>query len=150
MVQYAGRFARHGQPVAGVGREDHIARCDASPCRWAVRLDLGYQSPLDPAQTESAGDARSNALNFNPERPARDDSLFLELPNYRLYGRGRMANPMPTEPPDGEEMTVLIPTTFPSRLRLGLQNCPSLLAHRPGHHSCRCRYGGRVPRRYPP
>jgi hypothetical protein len=35
-----------------------------------------------------------------------------------------MANPMPTEPPDGEKMTVLTPTTFPSRLKLGLQNYP--------------------------
>ena len=39
-----------------------------------------------------------------------------------------MAKPMPTEPPEGEKIAVLMPTTSPSRLKAGPPELPRLMA----------------------
>ena len=38
------------------------------------------------------------------------------------------ANPIPIEPPDGEKMTVLIPTTSPAMLNIGPPELPRFIA----------------------
>ena len=38
-----------------------------------------------------------------------------------------IAKPMPTEPPDGEKIAVLMPTTSPSMLNIGPPELPRLI-----------------------
>ncbi len=52
---------------------------------------------------------------------------------------------MPTEPPDGETMAVLTPTTWPSMLKIGPPELPGLI----GASSCRKLSNGPAPRSRP-
>ena len=63
----------------------------------------------------------------------------------RLTSSLGMAKPMPTEPPDGETMAVLTPTTWPSMLKIGPPELPGLI----GASSCRKLSNGPAPRSRP-
>ena len=56
-----------------------------------------------------------------------------------------VAKPMPTEPPDGETMAVLIAITWPSMLKIGPPELPGLI----GASSCRKLSNGPEPRSRP-
>ena len=53
--------------------------------------------------------------------------LVLRLSTTSLAVAAGMAKPMPTLPPEGENMAVLIPTTSPSRLKAGPPELPLLI-----------------------
>ncbi len=56
-----------------------------------------------------------------------------------------MAKPMPTEPPDGDTIAVLIAITWPSMLKIGPPELPGLI----GASSCRKLSNGPAPRSRP-
>ena len=108
-------------PVHGC---DDITGDNASLGRGAICLWLGDKCTLSSLQAGVLCDVGSDRLNLKADPTAANKPLVLKLSNYRLYGLSRNVEGMPTDPPDGEKIAVLIPMTFPSTSKVGPPELP--------------------------
>ena len=64
-----------------------------------------------------------DALDLDAEPATLDLAVVLQVGDHLLGEVDEIAKPMPTLPPEGENIAELMPTTSPLRLNVGRRSC---------------------------
>ena len=85
-------------------------------------------APFGSSRPSAGGDLRRHLLDLHAEPAALDRAVLAQAASITGLARlDGMAKPMPTLPPLGEEIAVLMPITWPSRLKVGPPELPWLI-----------------------
>ena len=104
---------------------DDVTDLDACLCRWAVGLDAGHQRSFQFLQAKTISDVFCDWLDRSADvAPLNKSAGCFNCATTAVTVVAGMANPMPTDPPDGEKMAVLTPMTRPFMPKVGPPNAP--------------------------
>ena len=122
------RQVAHLVDVLAVELDDDVAGLDRAVVDRAALDDAGHQRALGLRHAEALGDLVGDRLDAHAEPAAprlAEFASWLDDADGQLRG---IEKPMPIEPPDGEMIAVLMPTTSPCMLNSGPPELPRLIA----------------------